>query len=408
MARKRSDVFSPEALAHVAAEPTKTVRERVLEIATQLESSFVGRKEAITAMVLAHLAGEHYLFVGEPGTAKSALATAFASHIVGAKKFKITLGSFTPPEAVFGPLDIEEFTVAKRYVHATENMAPEADLCMFDECFKGSDGLINSFLTLLNEREFAGEKTPLHCAGLATNWPELESRSDNVKALYDRALLRVAVEELSEVSDVVAMLRAIDGVRSYAPQTTITMDELRAVSIEARQIPICEPVRELLAQVRNRLAFKTDSSGTRRPHIAISARRLGQLQHVLRVAAWLDGAEQVTVEHFGVLRFGLWNDRRDIESVNAVLNSVDSDQVRKIIALVDQGRQAIKQLQQDGRTPANFNRTSDIVRRAAVAAREEFDKPLLTKQGREDARKAIQGIRADFHAMMANSGSESE
>lgn len=393
MTRKRSEAFIP-------ADPAtqQPLRQRLIAIRDQLSSTFIARDEAIRVMILAHLVGQHYLLVGSPGTAKSAVSTAFVKHVTGASHFKVLFGAFTTPEKIFGPLDVEEFTTRKRFKYATDGMLPSVDLATCEEYLKGPDGCVNEMLGILNEREFMGEQVPLWTCGMNTNWPELERRSDKIDALYDRTLLRVAVEDITDPKQVAEMLDRSEKVRSYTPEAFVDLAELKAAREELRQIPISVDVRLVLAQVRDRLAFKQTSGGERVPNIAISSRRLAALQDVLRAQAWLDGADHVGVEHFEPLRFGLWNDRRDGEQVKAVLDAVDHDTVKNMMRLVGEGREAIKSFVQkrSGMTQDIMNET---VTRVAVAAREEFDKPIFTARGKEQVAKEMRAFKAEFNAL---------
>jgi len=370
----------------------ETTRDKLLAAEKQLNAAFVGREHAIRVIMLAHLCREHYLLVGTPGTAKTAVARAFAKHIVGARFFATLLGAFTSPEKVFGPLDIAAFQAGEYKVVRGARLAA-AEFAFLDEYFKSNEGVLNELLTALNEREFEGGPIPLMTCGAATNWPEIESRSENVAALYDRTLLRCVVEDLTTEDDVVELLARVDGVAAYAPSVTVTLDELKCAIAEVQQVRVSEAIRKLLHNVRSRLLTR-DVSGKSVTGIEISSRRIGQLQKVLRASAWLAGRTEVTVADFSVLGYGLWNDRRDIEVVAAVLDTLDAELVRMVVDAVDQVRREYEQVKRAGFGSASVNALAGRIEQVARNTRAALDEPVFTAAGRQTIGRAIAPLKA--------------
>ena len=52
--------------------------QRLQQVARALETTFLGKSEAVRLMLVAAIAGEHMVLIGPPGTAKSALIRLFA------------------------------------------------------------------------------------------------------------------------------------------------------------------------------------------------------------------------------------------------------------------------------------------------------------------------------------------
>ena len=76
-------------------------------------------------------------------------------------------------------------------------MLPEAEIVFLDEIFKSNSAILNSLLTILNERKFANgskvQDVPLLSMFAASN--EVPN-DDNLAAIFDRFLLRVVSENL--------------------------------------------------------------------------------------------------------------------------------------------------------------------------------------------------------------------
>src|SRR5262249_31462712 len=125
---------------------------RFQEAARVMEQHFLDKQEVIRLLLVSVAAGEHMLLVGPPGPAKSALVRTFA-RLIDARYFEYLLTRFTEPNELFGPVDIRAFREGT-YTRKTETMLPEAELVFLDEIFKSNSAILNSLLTILNERKF--------------------------------------------------------------------------------------------------------------------------------------------------------------------------------------------------------------------------------------------------------------
>ncbi len=174
---------------------THPLKPRFDAIRRELEQKFLAKEEIIRLMLVAAIAGEHMVLIGPPGTAKSALIRAFA-RLIDARYFEYLLTRFSEPNELFGPVDIQAFR-AGSYRRVTAGMLPEAEIVFLDEAFKANSAILNSLLTLLNERRFNNGSTvvkvPLISLFAASN--EVPSQ-DNLDAIFDRFLLRVHSDNL--------------------------------------------------------------------------------------------------------------------------------------------------------------------------------------------------------------------
>jgi MoxR-like ATPase len=89
-----------------------------------------------------------------------------------------------------------------KYVRQTRGYLPEAEVAFIDEIFKANSAILNTLLTLVNERLFyngsARVRVPLLTAVAASN--ELPE-SEELDALYDRFLVRRAVRQVSSAGE---------------------------------------------------------------------------------------------------------------------------------------------------------------------------------------------------------------
>ena len=100
---------------------------------------------------------------------------------------------YTQPEELFGPFSLKALE-NDQFVRNTDGFLPTADIAFIDEIFKANSAILNTLLTVLNERKFDnGNKrftVPLIALIGASN--ELPD-SDELEALYDRFIFRKMV-----------------------------------------------------------------------------------------------------------------------------------------------------------------------------------------------------------------------
>lgn len=370
------------------------VRARVLAAMAQLDSTFIQRRDAIRCIALAELSRANYMLLGDPGTAKTALARRWLAHVSDASTFVVLCGSFATEDKVFGPVDIDGFKQGK-WGRVLDGRLAAVTHAFLDEMMKSNDGTLNGMLTALNEREYEGRAIPLRVCGAASNWPEIRSRSDNVAALWDRVLLRCEVKEVEGEDAEADLLEAAERVEAYDPVETFTVEEIdRAHEWIVANVSVSCAARKTLAKVRARLA---------KEGVTNSGRRLAQLQNVLRANAWLDGREEVSLEDFAALRFGLWHDKEQIGVVQTTLDAVDHETVQRCTGLVD------KALAQHSRlrslSPQRRLEESPAVIAAMTEAAKEVKATLreygVTAKGRERVAKQMATLKARFDELSA-------
>lgn len=280
------------------------------EVIDVLKRQFVGRDEVIELIALAVVAGEHLLLHGPPGTAKSALIRRFAG-LTSAAYFEYLLTRFSEPNEIFGPIDLVQLREG-RVATVTSGMLPEAEFVFLDELFHANSAILNSLLSVLNERVYRrGRETralPLFSMFSATNQlPE----DDALKALFDRFLLRCHVASLPR-SDMPALLAAGWALEEpMATKSSISADDLRALERSARRIdlaPILEPYAHVITQIRDLGVGVTDRR-------AVKGLKLVAASSVLR------GRDRADRSDFWVLRY-LWDRREQIGPLSSLIAAV--------------------------------------------------------------------------------------
>ncbi|MGW5128266.1 AAA family ATPase [Streptomyces sp. NPDC004069] len=158
---------------------------------------FVGRRVAVDVLEVAVIAREHVLLLGPPGTGKTDLVSRFAAGL-GTPPFVRLLTRFTEPAEVFGPMDVAQFR-AGRHAVRTEGMLPEARIAFLDEVFQSGSPILNTLLTVMNERLFhqgsTAQEVPLiSLIGASNAIPQ----DPSLLAFADRFLLRLRLAPVSD------------------------------------------------------------------------------------------------------------------------------------------------------------------------------------------------------------------
>lgn len=176
------------------------LRRRVNLMRTTLSQYFVAKDELLDLMVISTLAQEPLLLVGKPGTAKSDIIVKFcqALGLSGNEYFEYMLTQFTEPSEIVGPIDITKLKEG-RYFRRAQGKLPEAKVVFLDEIFKSNSAILNTLLTLINERKYYqdGQPTPVPMVMLFGATNEIPEFTE-LGALRDRFTLKVESESVRD------------------------------------------------------------------------------------------------------------------------------------------------------------------------------------------------------------------
>lgn len=284
-------------------------------VGAALEESFLGRQEAIRLLLATLLAGEHMLLVGPPGTAKSALVRRLAQ-LVDARFFEYLLTRFSEPNELFGPVDIKAFREGA-YLRRTEGMLPEAEIGFLDEIFKANSAILNSLLSLLNERSFftGAEKRAVPLCSLFAATNEVPN-DEALGALLDRFVVRAVAENLESYhfqglierglrNELTALARAPRAGTdvSLGDRLAPTRPLVKVQDVRALAPSLAAPTRfpeDFLLRYKS-LVFQIRGEG-----VTLSDRRVVKLLKLFAANALLDGRQTVNEADLFILKH-VWN-----------------------------------------------------------------------------------------------------
>ena len=295
-----------------------TLREKIEKNLEILNNGLVGKEKVMKLGLLSILSGENMILVGPPGTAKSEISRRLREILADSGSetyFEYLFTKFTTPEEIFGPLSIKQLQNDK-FERNTEGYMPSSRIVFLDEIFKANSSILNTLLTILNERVFHNglkrEKTPLISLIGASN--ELPFENDELTALYDRFLIRAVVGYVSD-DEIEELLDIKETDMEIPAEIKFTESDLNEIKNESEKVRVTSGIKRTIIQIRQEYnkIFAEDS------HEIISDRKLVKMVKLLKISAYLNGRDKVDFSDLMLLINCLWNNPENIEKVTKLV-----------------------------------------------------------------------------------------
>lgn len=286
---------------------------RLQQIQQSLNNKFYDREEEIEALMMALLSRQHILFIGPAGTGKSALSSMLGEIVEGSQYFQHLLTPFSTPEELFGMLSLKDLEqgIYKRNI---SGMLPEAHFSFIDEIFKANSAILNSLLTLINERVFYNNGVPIQSPlmTLVGSSNEYIEEGEGLEALFDRFLLRYEVDYIREQDSFIAMLKN----EQVTEVPKLTLRELAEHQRLVEHVRIPESIYTTLAKIRQGLFDEG---------IRPSDRRFKQSLSIIKSKAYLDNRLELQRNDLIVLANVLWESIEQRERTEEIINDIVLD-----------------------------------------------------------------------------------
>ena len=181
-------------------------RDRIIEMIKKVNKGFTNRKKAIETVVAGLVSGISVVLFGPPGTAKSALIRKITSftglNSYKGKYFEYLLTNHTMPDEIFGSVNLEELSKG-RIKRETANKLPNAEIAFLDELFRGGSHILNTLLTIINEKRYDSgdgmKQVPLlGLIGASNSVPT----DPDLEAFYDRFPVRVWLNSIFDTTEI--------------------------------------------------------------------------------------------------------------------------------------------------------------------------------------------------------------
>ncbi|MFU8789474.1 MAG: AAA family ATPase, partial [Methylobacter sp.] len=291
------------------------MKKKIQTLLEQMNHGLIERENTVKSVLLTVLAGENLVLIGPPGTGKSMVARRVADNLditQGNGYFEYLLTKFSTPEEIFGSLSISELK-ADRFKRNTEGYLPTVQIAFLDEIFKASSSILNSLLTILNERVFhngsEAQKVPLLSLISASN--ELPTGEEELKALYDRFLVRCFVDYVREEN----LPKLFENTPDKPILEKLTQHDFIEIQKNTEAIIIPTQIMEAVCAIwiEHKNTFKEDNRET------LSDRRLKKILKLLRTSAATNGRKDVDLSDVMLLKDCLWNHYDNAEKVRSLI-----------------------------------------------------------------------------------------
>lgn len=304
----------------------------------EVAGSLLEREQAAYLCVLAVISQENLLFLGEPGVAKSKLIRSMCEHIDGAGYFQYLLTQFTEPNELFGPIDLIKYSDQGVYTRISDGMLTQAHLGFLDETFKANSAILNSLLTLVNERVYmeGGHTVDVPLISLFGASNETPKKEDGLDALYDRFLIKYEVT--SVVADQSFESLITGDFRSLPVTTKVTLKDIQRANKEIYTVKISPEAVQAIKTLRTKL----DKEG-----IKPSDRKWVQISKLVRAVAWLGGRTEVDVEDLEVLAHAVWFRYTEAKTAAKLVFEVSNPLTVDAIDYEDRAREVYEKMPTD-------------------------------------------------------------
>ena len=315
----------------------KSARSAIVALRDEVRKTVYELDEVVDLSVVALLGRVHLCLLGKPGAAKSKVTTEITKRITGSKIFIRLLTKTSTPEELFGPIMLSGLR-NDRYVRNTQGYLPEAHVGFADEVFKANSAILNSLLTLMNEREFDNDgkrsKCPLITLFGASN--ELP-QEEGLNAMWDRFVLRTVVDYMADEGSYKALFASRATQASMpAPTAFVALETLQAAQEEVAKVALPDTVVERLLVLRRELM---------KAKVEVSPRRWSDSIPVLQARAWLSGRDTIVEDDLLVLEHVLWANMEQRTAVRKVVNQVINPEREQALALYDTASSAWREFE---------------------------------------------------------------
>jgi MoxR-like ATPase len=296
------------------------MQQRIRNLIQILSAQMFEREQIIALCVLAGVAGANSFLYGAPGTAKSLISRRIAAGFEVTEYFEYLMNRFSTPEELFGPVSLKALK-QDQYTRKTEHYLPKAEFAFLDEIWKASPAILNTLLTLLNEKTFKNgdvvQQVPLKVLISASN--EIPQAEQGLDALYDRFILRLQVHPIQQQQHFFELLQAAPSSTKLkvSDELKIRRDELLTWREQIYHVALPAEVLNAFSQIREHLQQQFADQ-----QIYISDRRWQRIAYLMKAAAFLNGRDRVIISDLFILKHCLWNQLEDMNFVEQILDQV--------------------------------------------------------------------------------------
>ncbi len=297
------------------------LKERITKIVELLNEGIHEREETIAVSLLAALSNQNVFLFGPPGTAKSLIARRLSCAFETKGYFEYLMHRFSTPEEIFGPVSISELK-KDNFLRKTEGFLPESEFAFLDEIWKSSPPILNTLLTIINEKMFRNgtEMKPVPLKALIAASNETPPPGQGLEALFDRFPVRLDVPPVESKDNFETLLnsRPTRADLEIPGGLAITNAEWEEWCNEIHSVELSKETLNIIHDIRLSLEEKGEKL-----KVYISDRRWQKAAILLKAAAFFCGRNETNLVDTLLLRHCLWTTKDNrVEVVKFVEDAV--------------------------------------------------------------------------------------
>nr|WP_241635276.1 AAA family ATPase [Fusobacterium gastrosuis] len=306
---------------------------KIRKLISELSNNLQEREEIIAVTLLAAIIEESVFFFGPPGTGKSLIARRISEAFSEQKYFEYLMHKFSTPDEIMGPVSLAELK-KDNYKRLTEGFLPQATFAFLDEIWKSSPAILNTLLTILNERIFKNgsiiEKVPLKIIIAASN--ETPPSNQGLEALYDRFLVRINIAPIQNKNNFEILLKESGSNLDLAidENTKISQKEIEIWKKEISKIELSKETFNAIHILRSYFYEKALEL-----NIYISDRRWKKISNLLKASAFFEGRTKTNLMDIHLLKYCLWSTEENRGKIEEKIEEVIKENINSTLKFID-------------------------------------------------------------------------
>lgn len=293
-------------------------KKRIDNIVKKLSVGLYEKEEVIALTLLCALTGKSIFLFGLPGTAKSLIVRRVASAFEDSTYFGQLMNRFSTPEDVFGPVSLAKLKEDK-FERQMKGYLPTADFVFLDEIWKSSPAILNTLLTIINEKVYRNGsqevRVPLKALVAASN--ETPPKGQGLEAMYDRFIMRLLVEPAKEVDNFKSLIadKDVSFDAGFTKEEKISTKDWEELKNKIESIKVPENVFNIIINIKNEIEEYNENNEP----IYISDRRWKNIVSLLKAAAYFCDREEIQPVDCFLISHCIWTLEGNIEDVKKIV-----------------------------------------------------------------------------------------
>lgn len=296
------------------------MKKRITTLIKEMSEGVYEKEHILSLALLCSIAGESIFLLGPPGTAKSLVARRLKEVFREKQSFEYLMSRFSTPDEIFGPVSISKLKNEDVYERRVEGYLPTATVVFLDEIWKAGPAIQNALLTAINEKIYQNGAETIHLPmkGLIAASNELPKEDEGLEALWDRFLVRVVSNCISNEKTFYKMLRQKQSVMVNIPtELCITNEEYEYWQEQIEEVRLPDEILKVITHIREGLKEVLKKENVAPLDYYISDRRWKKIVHLLQTSAYLNDRNQVDYSDLYLLAHTLWN---KVEGITVIWN----------------------------------------------------------------------------------------